>query len=133
MYYNTNNGGQIVWLRRGFRIMMDKSSYIYNYTCQSSKSIPLCLCFCIDCLFWYACSWYNFWRWHEVICHRAWSFICSMRLGKRWQSVFLILMELSTITAYTFFYHNRHTHSKLIMKQQKLFFILMSLIVFLYL
>ena len=52
-----------------------------------------------------------------------------MRLGKRWLSVFLILMELSTITAYTFFYYNRHTHSILIMKQQKLFFILMSLIV----
>jgi hypothetical protein len=61
------NGGQIVWLRRVFRIMMDKSSCIYNYTCLSSKAIPLCLCFCIDCLFWYACSWYNFWRRHEVI------------------------------------------------------------------
>jgi hypothetical protein len=45
-------GEHIVWLRRGFRIMMDKSSYIYNCTCLSSKSIPLCLCFCMDCLFW---------------------------------------------------------------------------------
>ena len=65
----------------------------------------------------------------DFYCHMSWSFICSMRLGKRWLSVFLILMELSTITAYTFFYYNRHTHSKLTMKQQKLFFILMSLIV----
>jgi hypothetical protein len=60
-------GEHIVWLRRGFRIMMDKSSYIYNCTCLSSKSIPLYLCFCMDCLFWYVCSWYNFWRGSEVI------------------------------------------------------------------